>query len=152
MRRGLIMKLFYAIVLVLMVLVSACATVEQPPVVTTPTVEPEVQPEAEAPETGAAVGVPVEEEKAPEAATGNEVKILGVGQYDPEEVTINAGGSITFFNEGKLKSVIAIKGTSGIINTPVVKPGDKYEQEFAQAGEYDVWAVAYGMGVKVTVK
>ena len=148
------MKLIYAIVLVLMILVSACA--QQPaaqPAKTQPTVQPEAEAEPQPqPEAGAAAAAPEEEEKAPEAAAGDEVRILGVGKYDPAQVSISAGGSITFLNEGKLKSVITIKGKSGITNTPIVNPGEKYEQKFAEAGEYDVWAVSYGPGVKVNVK
>jgi len=139
------MKLFYVTVLILMVLVSACAQQAAPVVTPQPSEQPSA-PEEEQPEAEPAENIPT----AP--ATANEVKILGVGQYDPEEVTIKAGGSITFFNEGKFKSVITIKSKSGVTNTPIVNSGDKYEQEFAEAGEYDVWAVAYGPGVKVTVK
>ncbi len=148
------MKLFYAIVLVLMVLVSACAQ-QAAPVVTPQQGEQPSAPVKEQPKAEPAKTEPTKTEPSEAAvpSTGNEVKILGVGQYDPEEVTINAGGSITFFNEGKFKSVITIKSKSGIINTPVVKPGEKYVvQEFAKAGEYDVWAVSYGPGVKVTVE
>lgn len=149
------MKLFYAIVLVLMVLVSACAQ-QTAPVVTPQQSEQPSAPVEEQPKSEPAQAESAKTESVEAAATlpstGNEVKILGVGQYDPEEVTIKAGGSITFFNEGKFKSVISVKGKSGIINTPVVKPGDKYEQEFAEAGEYDVWAVSYGPGIKVTVE
>ncbi len=150
------MRLFYAIVLVLMVLVSACAQQPAAPQTVQPTApqpEPEAEPEAETIDTGgAAVAVPEEVEETTAPATGDEVRMLGVGQYDPKEVTISAGGSITLFNEGKFKSVVTIKSKSGITNTPILNPGDKYEQEFAEAGEYDVWGVAYGPGVKVTVK
>jgi plastocyanin len=161
------MKLFYGIVLVLMIFVSACAQqpAEQAPV-TEPeqSVEAEVQPqpEAEAEGTGAAVATsevektdvaPMEgDEETTTPATGNEVRMFGVGQYDPEEVTISVGGSVTFINEGNFKSVVTIKGDSGITNTPIIEPGDKYEQEFAEDGEYDAWAVAYGPGVKITVE
>ena len=142
------MKLYYAIVLVLIVFVSACT--QQPAETQTPVVTPEPSPEPTLPEK-TEVTVPESKEEVV-APTGDEVRMLGVGQYDPEEVTISTGGTVTLFNDGGLKTVVSIKGPSGTTTTPIIEAGDKYEQEFAEAGEYDVWAVVYGLGIKVTVK
>ena len=87
----------------------------------------------------------MEEEQAQETKS-NEARLLGAAKYDPLEVRISKGGTVTFFNEGKLKTVITIKGKGKVTNTPVVQPGDKYEQEFAEAGTYDYWGVSYGPG------
>ena len=69
------MKLFYGIVLVLMLFVSACAqqAAEEAPV-TEPEATPQEEPEAEVEETGAAVA----EEEAAEV-TSNEVRYVGAG-------------------------------------------------------------------------
>tara|TARA_Y100000031_G_scaffold10107_3_gene10959 strand:+ start:37498 stop:37944 length:447 start_codon:yes stop_codon:yes gene_type:complete len=145
------MKIFYGLVLVLMLFMSACA--QQPAAQP----EPQVQPEEEAAEEVVEEEVVEETEAAAEEevvtpATGNEVRILGVGQYDPEDVTISAGESITFFNEGNIRTVVTIKSSSGTTNTPLIDVGGKYEQEFSEAGEYDAWGVSYGPGVKITVE
>lgn len=142
------MKLFYGIILILMVFISACAQQEaapEAPPVTTP--EPSSEPVA--PAEPDQVAPETEEVTAP---SGGEVRMLGVGQYEPAEVTISAGGSVTFFNEGKIKTVMTIKGPSGVTNSPIVMPGEKYEQAFDEVGEYDAWAISYGPGVKVTVE
>jgi len=141
------MKLYYVITLILMIFVSACAQqpAEAPPVPQAAPSEP-----APAPEPAQVAPAPEVEEPA-DAPSGNEVRMLGVGQYDPEEVTISAGGTITFFNQGDTLTVLTIKGPSGTTTTPVIKAGDKYDAVFEEAGEYDAWGVSYGPGVKVIV-
>lgn len=141
------MKALYGLVLVLMIFASACAQQEpaaQPAAASKPAPAQETAPEPETDGTGAAVA-PQTEEKAPEVKS-NEVRLLGAGKYEPLEVAISKGGTVTFFNEGKLKTVISIKGNGKVVNTPVVQPGDKYEQEFMEAGIYEYWGVSYGPG------
>ena len=143
------MKVLYGLVLVLMIFVSACAQQTGPAAQPTPASNPapvvqEPVPESGTDGTGAAVA-PQIEEKAPEVKS-NEVRLLGAGKYDPLEVKISKGGTVTFFNEGKLKTVITIKGKGKVINTPVVQPGDKFEQELIEAGTYEYWGVSYGPG------
>ncbi|MEK6876352.1 MAG: hypothetical protein AABX63_02995 [Nanoarchaeota archaeon] len=142
------MKALYGLVLVLMIFVSACAQ-QEPAALPAPASNPEsvqeTAPEPETDGTGAAVAPQMEEEQAPETKS-NEVRLLGAGKYDPLEVRISKGGTITFFNEGKLKTVISIKGNGKVVNTPVIQAGDKYEQEFAETGTYEYWGVSYGPG------
>ena len=144
------MKALYGLVLVLMIFVSACAQQQTPaqPAADSgsmPVPDQENVPEAVVDSSGDAIA-PQADEKAPEVKS-NEVRLLGAGKYEPLEVTISKGGSVTFFNEGKLKTVITIKGKDGkTINTPIVQPGDKYEQAFAEAGTYEYWGVSYGPG------
>lgn len=145
------MKALYGLVLVLMIFASACAQQQEPPAAqpaadsgSMPVPDQENVPEAAVDSAGAAVA-PQIEEKAPEVKS-NEVRLLGAGKYDPLEVRISKGGTITFFNEGKLKTVISIKGNGKVVNTPVVQSGDKYEQEFMEAGTYEYWGVSYGPG------
>ena len=146
------MKLFYGIILVLMVLISACAQqpAEQAPVTEPePIAEAEVQPEAEAGGTGDAVAA--EEEVA--EVTSNEVRMLK-GSVEPLELAISAGSSVTFMNEGGLPSVIYItKDGSTYMNTPLLKKDGKFEHEFTEVGEYEYWGIAYGpQGAKITVE
>ncbi len=114
------MKLFYGIVLVLMIFVSACGTqVEkfQPAPVTEPETiaEAEVQPEAE-------IEAAVVEEEVPEV-TSNDVRILK-GSMEPMELTITPGSSVAFMNDGGLISVIVIqKDGVNYLNTPLVDAG-----------------------------
>ncbi len=140
------MKLFYGIVLVLMVLVSACAqqAVEEAPV-TEPSAEAEVQPEADVEETV------VDEEVA--EVTSEEVRILK-GSVEPMELAITAGSSVTFMNDGGIISVIVIqKDGAQYMNTPLVDAGEKFELKFTEPGEYTYFAVAYGpQGAKITVE
>ena len=142
------MKALYGLVLVLMIFVSACAQQEPaapPAPASSPAPAQEPAPESETDGTGAAVAPQMEEEKAPETKS-NEVRLLGAGKYDPLEARISKGGTVTFFNEGKLKTVITIKGKGKVINTPVVQSGDRYEQEFMETGTYEYWGVSYGPG------
>ena len=91
----------------------------------------------------------VVEEPAP---TGAEVRMLAVGQYDPEEVTISAGGSVTFLNAGEIATVVIVKGDSGTDTSALIQPGDKFEYEFIDAGDYEAWGISYGPVVSVTVE
>lgn len=141
------MKLFYAIALILMVLASACAQqAEQPAPIAGPMPVPteEPVPETQAEET--AVAAPQTEESKPAEAKSNEVRMLGIGKYEPLEAKISAGGTVTFLNEGNLKTVVTIKSKGKVITTPIIQPGNRYEQLFAEAGTYEFWGVAYGQG------
>lgn len=142
------MKLFYAIALVLMLFVSACAqqAVEEAPVTEPePSAAVEVQPEAEVEET--VVEEPVVE------VTSEEVRILK-GSVEPMELTITSGSSVAFMNDGGIISVIVIqKDGANYMTTPLVDAGEQFELEFAEPGEYTYFAVAYGpQGAKITVE
>lgn len=149
------MKLFYGIVLVLMIFVSACAqqAAEQAPV-TEPeaSAEAEVQPEAGAEGTGAAVAAP-EEEVA--ETTSNEIRSVGAGGFDPDELTISAGSAVTWINDDEKALVIIIfKDGKSFMNSNRIMPGEKFEIEFTEAGEYEYWQnIAFGVvGGKITVE
>ncbi len=147
------MKLFYGIVLVLMVFVSACAQqpAEQAPVTEPePSVEAEVQPEAEAEGTGAAVAPPEEGE-----TTSNEIRYVGAGAFDPDELTISAGSAVTWINDDEKPLVMIIfKDGKSFMNSNRIMPGEKFEVEFTEAGAYEYWQnIAFGVvGGKITVE
>lgn len=141
------MKLFYTIVLALMVLVSACA--QQPAEQEAAPVEtqPEVQPETVAP-------VEAPEEVAPES-TSNDIRYVGAGGFDPAELTISAGSSVTWFNDDSRGMVIIVfKDGKSYENIPTINPGQQVEREFTEPGEYEYWwNIAYAAtGGKITVE
>ena len=142
------MKLLYGIFLVLMVFVSACAqqptgqTVQPLPQETPPVVE-----EAE-PETAEVV----EEETPLEKA---EVRILGQGEFDPNELAISVGETVTWVNTDSKEAVIIIfKDGKVYQNSQKIKPGEKFEHEFKEQGSYQYWRnVAFSSdGAKITAK
>jgi len=136
------MKLFYVIVLGLMVLISACAQQPQPvqpqPVPVAPAPQPVVQPEP-----GVVIGGEdiFEEEFFEEVfASTEDIRMLGQGVFDPDELTINVGNSVTWINAGDKSSVVIIfKDGRSYVNSKTLRPGDVYEHEFTEAGTYDYW-------------
>ena len=136
------MRLFYAIILSLMVLVSACAQQPQP-VQTQPTPQPEVQPAQEI--------IEVVEEETVEVvepvATTNEIKIIGTEGFEPEELSIITGSAVTWINGGERRAaVIIFKDGKSYVNSPPIDSGAIFEHEFNEAGSYDYWLnIAFGV-------
>ena len=145
------MKTFYALMTVLVLLVSACAqgnNESQPSNNGMPaygSIGDGKNTDTKVNEDENNTGADDKENESPKT-NSNEVRMLGVGKYEPLETSISRGSTITFFNDGKLKTVITIKGKGKTINTPVIQPGEKYEQEFTEIGRYEYWGVAYGSG------
>jgi len=150
----------YLIGLFLVLLLVGC---QQQPATTVPattvpaTTEPALEPEAAA-ETQEAV--PPEEETIPAtgsvvAAEGADVSILGKGGFDPEEITVKKGAVVTFMNNDPKKKDIVLTFKAGpgkFITSDKIKAGERYEQEFAEAGTYEYWSMAYGIKAKVIVE
>ena len=151
------MKLFYGIILVLIVFISACAQ--------QPAAEPEPEPSAPEPEAAPAVEPEAEteaeddddaEEIEPEvAAPGDsaDIRYVGAGGFDPDTLTVNAGSSVTFFNGDSKPMVIIIFKDGRTFATPKLAPGQQSEVEFNDAGVYDFWwNIAYAaIGGQLTV-
>jgi|TARA_B100001964_G_scaffold240026_2_gene308927 plastocyanin len=153
------MKLFYGIILALMIFVSACAQ--------QPAAEPEAQPSepeaapappepepevAPAPEvgtegTGAAVAPPIE-------TTSNDIRYAGADGFDTDKLTISVGSSVTFFNDDSKTMVVIVFKDGRNFATPRIVPGQQAEVEFTELGEYDFWwNLAYTpYGGKITVE
>ncbi|MBW2976794.1 hypothetical protein KY347_05095 [Candidatus Woesearchaeota archaeon] len=145
------MKWFYAVALVLMLFVSACGQKGEevtPPLDVEPTAETEVQPETEP------IAEEVEAETVPEMeATAEEIRILGKGGFEPSEMTIGAGSAVTWINDDAKDLTIAIfKDGKFFMNSDVIKSGEQFEQEFAEKGSYEYWAIAYGVKAKIIVE
>ena len=151
----------YLIGLFLVLLVAGCqqqAATTEPPATTAPT-EPAVteQPPSEPAET--TEEPPLTEEpllgaQEEPAATGSDVSILGKGGFDPEELTVQTGAIVTFMNnDPKNKDIVlTFKAGKKFINSDKIKAGEKYEQEFAEAGTYEYWSLAYGVKGKIIVE
>lgn len=149
------MKMFYGIVLILMVFVSACA--QQPAAQITPpdnneqqsAADAEVQPD-EAPETAddTSKGEVME-------ASSNEIRYVGAGGFDNDTLTISAGSAVTWFNDDEKKGAVVIfKDGRSYMNSNGLRTGEKVEVEFPEAGEYEFWwNIAFaGNSGKITVE
>lgn len=135
------MRLIYAIMLVFVLLASACAQQTKPienPMPDNAAEEPQEEPEQEA------------EEQAPLSA--NEARIAGKS-IDPLEISIDAGDSVTWFNSlGKGTTLTIMKDGKHYMNSPIINQGEQWELEFTEAGEYEYWALAFGpQGAKIMV-
>jgi len=149
------MKLFYGIILVLIVFVSACAPQAAQPAAQpsapepspAPEAEPETAPEAEteAEGTGAEVVEP--------SSDSVDIRYGGAGGFDIDELTISAGSSVTFFNDDSKTMVIIVFKDGRNFATPRLTPGQQVEVEFTEPGDYDFWwNLAYAaVGGKLTV-
>ena len=147
------MKLFYGIVLVMMVFVSACAQqpAAEPEAQSTvqPTEpEPAVEPETEVEDTGAAVAPPEEEESA-----SYDIR-YGTDGFDPSELTISAGSSVTWFNDDSKSMVVIVFKDGKNFATPRLNSGQQAETVFTEPGEYEYWwNIAYApYGGTITVE
>lgn len=130
------MKMFYAIILVLAVLVSACAQQTGPAAQTADESQPEAQPAEEAAEET----LEIPEETTEETATTNEIRVLGQGAFEPNALTINAGDTVTWVNTDSKEAVIIIfKDGKVYENSQKFKPGEQFEHQFKEAGSYQYW-------------
>jgi|SRR3989338_8293721 len=147
------MRWLYGVFLILMVFVSACAQQTEP---VAPPSAPEPEPAAPAPEpepeaaegTGAAVAPQVEE-------TVNEIRYVGAGGFEPDELTISAGSAVTWINsDSKAGGLLIFKDGRSFTNSGRLAPDGKFEYEFTEAGVYDFWwNLAYGaVSGKLTVE
>src|SRR3989338_8270204 len=101
------MKLLYGVFLVLMVFVSACAQQTEP---VAPPGAPEPEPAATAPKPAAAEGTGAAVAPQEKAETVNEIRYVGAGGFEPDELTIKAGSAVTWINDDeKAGAVILFK-------------------------------------------
>ena len=158
------MKLFYGIILVMMVFVSACAPqVVQPEADTTPLptggqdAGDAIEEKEDAGEVMEDKGDTLEgkEGEAMEDKGDADIRALGAGAFDPDELTISAGSSVTWMNSANKNLVILIfKDGKSYMNSQKIDPGEIFENEFTEAGEYQYWQnIAYsGDGGTITVE
>jgi plastocyanin len=168
---GMKMKYFYAVFICLILLLAGCAqkTVEQPGEDTvtlpeegtepvqeeTPEAPPVVEDEAaaEVVDDEAAADTEVTEEEAAVPVATSEVRIVGKAGFDPMEVTAKAGDAITWVNDdSKIIVLTMMKDGKFFANSAQIKSGESFEQEFAEAGTYEYWSLAYGVKGKIIVE
>ena len=145
------MKLFYAIILGLMVLVSACAQQAE----TARPAQPEAGEAMEDKEEAAEVEAPAEQEEAEVVASTEEIRVLGDGAFEPNALTIKAGDSVTWINTDDEGAIIMIfKDGNFYQNSQKFDSGESFELEFMEAGSYEYWRnVAYsGDASTITVE
>ena len=146
------MKLLYGVFLVLMVFVSACAQQTEP---VAPPGAPEPEPAATAPKPAAAEGTGAAVAPQEKAETVNEIRYVGAGGFEPDELTIKAGSAVTWINDDeKAGAVILFKDGKSFVTSGRLPPDGKVEYEFTGAGVYDFWwNLAYGaVSGKLTVE
>ncbi len=143
----------YLIGLFLVLLLVGC---QQQPATTGQVVEEPQSPPAETTEEEPQLAEPEPVlEAQEEAAEGADVSILGKGGFDPEEITVKQGAVVTFMNnDPKGKGIVLTFkiGPGKFITSDKMEAGERYEQEFAEAGTYEYWSIAYGVRAKVIVE
>jgi len=147
------MKLFYGIILVLIIFVSACAQQPaaepeaQPEPSPEPEAEPEPEPEVEREGTGAAAAV--------QEGGSSEIRYVGAGGFDPDELTISAGSSVTWINDdNSMGALIIYKDGKSYTTGKRMVPDGKIELELSEPGDYEYWwNLAFGaVSGKITVE
>lgn len=83
--------------------------------------------------------------------------ILGKNGFQPTQMTIDVGDSITWSNEdpGQREVVLTFqkdKLLNKIITSPIIKVNTEWEYTFTEAGTYEYWTVAYGRKGKIVVR
>jgi len=145
------MKVIYAIGLIVILFLSACAASQQtaqPQQVTTPTEEPETQTEEPAEEE--VEEEVVEEETAP--AAGGDIVIQGKGIFDPEEFTTSVGSTVTFINNIAKPITLQFWDGKRAFKTDVLKSGETFEMTFDEEGAFQVKTLEFGDGTTITVE
>lgn len=150
------MKLVFGLVLVLMVLVSACAQEVQ--------VAEEVQVDEPAEQTIEEVAAePVDqiveetevvmEEPVEEAIAGGDIQIMAKEGFDPSELTVASGSSVTWTNTGdKIVTLTFFKDGKFFLNSEQINSGKSFEYSFEEAGDYEYWTIQYGVKANLIVE
>ena len=126
------MKIFYAISLILVLFVAACAQ--------------EVQQEE-------VIGSEDNSVQQP-AKDSAEIRILGKAGFEPLESKVEAGSSVRWINDYENDITLTVfKDGSWYVNSNVITPGGNFEQAFDESGEYEFWTIGFGpKGAKLTVE
>lgn len=147
----------YLIGLFLVLLVAGCqqqAATTEPPATTAPTGQAITEQPSEPAET--TEELPLTEEPLlgaqEEPATGSDVSILGKGGFDPEEVTVQKGATVTFTNNVDKLTTLNLWAGKRVIDTVIVKSGAVGEITFDTAGSFEVRTLEYVTSMSVIVE
>jgi len=136
------MRIISAFGLILVLFLSACAVPQQP-------VEQVIDPEPSIEEQ-------IEEEiqvEEPKEVTSGEIRILGKGGFEPDELAVSEGSTLTWFNDDERSIVLSIfKDGKFYQNSGLIKAGERFELTLNETGSYEYWATAYGVKAKITVE
>ncbi|MFC1768768.1 hypothetical protein ACFLZX_03305 [Nanoarchaeota archaeon] len=135
------MKILYIFaVSVLLLFVAGCAEEEIPP-------EPNVTPEPQEPEPKVdPVPPPPPSSTAPSSVDVQMVR----GGFDPEEVTIAVGGTISWSIGDTTTHKLTLVGVGPI--GPTLRNGDKFDYTFDEAGSYEIVDIIFKKKMVVTVE
>lgn len=140
------MRIIIAFGLILVLFLSACAVSQQP-------VEQVTDPESSIEEQ---IEEQIEEEiqvEEPKEVTSGEIRILGKGGFEPDELTVSEGSTLTWFNDDERSIVLSIfKDGKFYQNSGLIKAGERFELTLNETGSYEYWATAYGVKAKITVE
>jgi len=144
------MKMIYAIGLILMLFLSACAAPQQPAPVTTPDAQEEEEAE-EAPVEETEEEEEVAKEVEVAAAAGGDVVITANG-FDPEELKIVAGSSVAWVNNEDSVVTLNFYRNNRVFNAEVVKAGETIEVTFDEEGTFAYQALELGTEGTIVVE
>ena len=133
------MKKYIALLVIASLLLIGCAQKE-----TTPTPTP-VAPVTTTPDNTVEQVV----EEVPNVPTSAEMVIKDKA-FQPDSVTIKAGGSVTVMIEDDAAHIVTVKGTD--TRSPRMLKGDKYDIVFDKAGTYELYDTVYKKTATVVVE
>jgi plastocyanin len=146
------MKIVYGILLTALLVLSACASqtgndadvVKPDPI---QKVEPQVQPVAEPKAPVQETDIVKESQIQGPALSSTEIRYLGAGGFDSENLNLKVGDIVTWKNgDSKSGALIVFKDGKAFENSARLNAEDSYELEFTLPGEYKFWwNIAYGI-------
>lgn len=82
---------------------------------------------------------------------------LGRNGFSPDFISIKPGDTIIWNNFDKEKRIMVVVFRNlgnqwEYINSPQVKPGERYSYLFTETGDYEFWTTEYGVMGKIEVK
>lgn len=129
------MKAIYAVLIISLLALSACAANQQ-------AAGGQTSPKTEITQKPVQQTVPIKKQ----------VSILGKDGFNPRQVSISAGSSVTWVNNDQIELTLTMfKDGSFYRNSDVIAPGQKFELAFAEKGSYEYWSVAYDVKGYITV-
>jgi len=167
------MKTIYALSLIMVLFIAACAQeIQQGPqndeiqkeaVITsdenTDTVETQkMDQEKDTTETRndktTAVKITDDKQTPTKLADGADIRILSKGSFEPLESKVKTGTSIRWINDNEKEiSLTIFQGKKWHVNSDVIAPGESFEYVFDEPGEYEFWTIGFGpQGAKLTVE
>lgn len=78
-------------------------------------------------------------------------------RFDPEQVSVAAGDTVEWVNEGSNPHTVTIRpeGDSGTVHDEEIQPGDETTYTFQESGTFQVWCKYHGSagkGMAMTVE